>query len=307
MAGQRSMRDRAAMIRTRVVALVPWRRRRAAPAAAAVSGTRGKSSQRVARVLWIKGKQDIAYANAGTFKVPLSNKAGAPLTGAAATVGLELHAGLATALGMHPNSDPAAPGGSVRALDAGLFERLRAACGVGERSFRASVCLQDGRTASNMTFIGNAEAAGKSGKPHPIQPRRRSGSVLPRAAAAMRAPLRLSPLILLDPVPFYQLTLVGSWRNCPRSHAKPSSSDRLSSRLDGLSSRLDCLSSRLDRLSSRLDRLSSRLDCLSSRLDCLSSRLDWLLCGRRYVLPLSGPVLRLQDGETVGGAVHEDK
>ncbi|KAL1518831.1 hypothetical protein AB1Y20_003108 [Prymnesium parvum] len=131
---------------------------------------------------WIK---EVALELTGTFKVPLSNKAGEEPKGLYAVLALELHAGLQPALeaaAASPASvgrrqawwkSPRRAGSSVSRLDAKaaevealepqLFRRIRAAFNVDEVQFQASICLQCGRAKSNMTVIGGSEAAGKSG------------------------------------------------------------------------------------------------------------------------------------------------
>ncbi|KAL3911804.1 MAG: hypothetical protein SGPRY_008558 [Prymnesium sp.] len=140
--------------------------------------------------------REVMLQSAGTFKVPLANKAGAEPVGICATIAFELHAGLHEALRMdssfsvsgshearscrstgssstrrltwwrrsseashhHPETDA-----TVETLEPELFRRIRAACKVDEANFCASIGLQPGRSRSNMTIIGGGDAAGKSG------------------------------------------------------------------------------------------------------------------------------------------------
>ena len=145
----RLTRDASRSLRRGAVAL--FRRKKppviVEPGGAAVSSTQNRWS---ARVRWRSGANKVVWGEAGTFKIPQSNKSGKPLTGPVASVALVLHRGLAEAVDGKP--------GAVQAIDPDLFRRLRAAYKVEEASFRASVCLQAGRASSNMTFIGDVRS-----------------------------------------------------------------------------------------------------------------------------------------------------
>lgn len=115
-----------------------------------------------------------------THHVAMQNKVGVDPTGEDARLAFELQSGIRTALRAQPAdaagaagvagaartssscSSSSDEGGEVVALDAGAFQELRAAFGVNETAFRASVALEAGRRETTMKMIPTRDAAGKS-------------------------------------------------------------------------------------------------------------------------------------------------
>ena len=98
-----------------------------------------------------------------TAHVHMENKVGVEPTADAQEVALALHSGLRTALErgdrVFRKSKSAL---TVSAVNATAFQSVRRAFGISDSAFASSICLQDGRTVSDMKTIPLGMTSGKS-------------------------------------------------------------------------------------------------------------------------------------------------